>query len=235
MSSLIPPENRKLSSSGSPITMRPPVRAWRMLSIPSRSAVPGATISSALTSRGSWRLSSSVSSSPGRCAMKADSSSGLWRIYRCDALSSGSGGPFAALERRPDGLPEGPSGARGEDRAQAELGRLVLATVGVRDRAQLAREPDLPVAGERRGLRRDAAGGARHRQRDREIGAGLVDPYATDHVDEHVGAAHAHAGVAAEHGEHERQAVAVEPRAYAPRRHELARRDERLDLDQQRP
>ena len=41
------------SSSGSPMTIRPPVLAWTMLSMPSRSAVPGATISSALTSRGS--------------------------------------------------------------------------------------------------------------------------------------------------------------------------------------
>src|SRR4051812_13175179 len=74
MSSLMPPEKRKLSSSGSPATMRPPVRAWRMLSRPSRSAVPGATISSALTSRGSWRLSSSrASSSPARCAIDAES------------------------------------------------------------------------------------------------------------------------------------------------------------------
>ena len=72
---MFPPEKRNASSSGSPITISAPVRAWTMLSMPSRSAVPGATISSAFTSRGSWRPSSSVSSSPERCAIKADSSS----------------------------------------------------------------------------------------------------------------------------------------------------------------
>src|SRR4051812_39930947 len=71
MSSLIPPENRSASSSLSPTTISPPVRAWTMLSMPSRSAVPGATISSALTSRGSCRASSSPSSSPDREAIQA--------------------------------------------------------------------------------------------------------------------------------------------------------------------
>src|SRR3954447_3467897 len=75
----MPPEYRNESSSCSPITSRPPVRACRMLSIPSRSAVPGATISRALTSRGSWRLSSSVSSSPDLVAIRADSSSAFRR------------------------------------------------------------------------------------------------------------------------------------------------------------
>src|SRR5437588_280026 len=70
MSSLIPPENRNASSSASPITISPPWRAWRMLSMPSRSAVPGATISSALTIRESCRdSSSSLSSSPERCGI----------------------------------------------------------------------------------------------------------------------------------------------------------------------
>ena len=39
----------------------------------------------------------------------------------------------------------------------------------------------------------------------------------------------------AEHREHEREAVAVDPVDHPPRRHELRRRHERLDLDQQRP
>src|SRR3954451_23644443 len=40
-----------------------PVWAWRMCSMPSRTAVPGATISRTRTRRGSWRLSSSETSS----------------------------------------------------------------------------------------------------------------------------------------------------------------------------
>src|SRR3954451_17909956 len=149
MSSLIPPENRKLSSSGSPIMMRQPVRAWRMLSIPSRRAVPGATISSDLTSRGSWRLSSSVSSFPGRGAMKADSSSCLWRVYSRDGLSSGPSGPFAAPEGGADRLAQRRRRGGRHDRAQAELGGLLLPALGVADGPQLAREADLPVAAER--------------------------------------------------------------------------------------
>ena len=57
----------------------------------------------------------------------------------------------------------------------------------------------------------DARARARDRQRDREVGARLVDPDAAGDVDEHVRAADADARVAAEHGEHEREAVAVDP------------------------
>ncbi len=41
------------------MVISPPVLAWTMSSMPSRSPVPGATISSAFTRDGSWRLSSS--------------------------------------------------------------------------------------------------------------------------------------------------------------------------------
>jgi len=43
---------------------------------------------------------------------------------------------------------------------------------------------------------RDAAGRARDREGDREVGAGLLDAHAADHVDEHVGAAERDATVA---------------------------------------
>ena len=80
------------------------------------------------------------------------------------------------------------------------------------DRAQLAGEADLAEAGERSGRSSaHAAGRARDRQRDREVGPGLVDPHAADDVHEHVGGADRDARVAAEHGEHEREAVAIEP------------------------
>ena len=81
----------------------------------------------------------------------------------------------------------------------------------------------------------DAALGARHRERDREVGARLVDPHAAGDVDEHVGAPGPDARVAAEHGEHEREPVAVDPVGDPARRHELGRRHERLHLDEQRP
>ena len=73
------------------------------------------------------------------------------------------------------------------------------------------------------------------RQRDREVGAGLVDPDAAGDVDEHVGAGQRRPAVAGEHREHHRQPVAVDPVGDPARRDDLGRRDERLDLDQQRP
>ena len=57
------------------MTISPPVREWTMLSMPSRSAVPGATMSRARRSRGSCRASNSCSSSPGsEDAITADGS-----------------------------------------------------------------------------------------------------------------------------------------------------------------
>ena len=69
-----------------------------MLSIPSRTAVPGATISRALTNRGSCRASSSVSSSPDRGGITpilAGSSDRFWP--RLPALRSGFRRPAEAV------------------------------------------------------------------------------------------------------------------------------------------
>ena len=120
---------------------------------------------------------------------------------------------------------------------EPELARLRLAAVGVGDRAQLAGQAELAEAGHRplAVAGHDAALRARHRERHGEVRPRLVDADAAGDVDEHVGAAGADAGVAAEHGEHEREPVAVDPVGDAAGRDELGRRDERLDLDQQRP
>ena len=146
--------------------------------MPSRSAVPGATISSALTSRGSWRLSSSVSSSPQRvrhqvpilAASRFPASRFIRLMTRC------SGGADAARVRGP------PSAARsaarsvgrraGEsDAAQPELLGLLAAALVVGDGAQLAGQPDLAEARERRGsARRRARRGRRSRRRARRRG-----------------------------------------------------------------
>ena len=105
----------------------------------------------------------------------------------------------------------------------------------MRDRPQLAGQPDLAEARPRRALQRHALRRARDRQRDREVRPRLVDPDAARDVHEDVGRADAHAGVTAEHGEHEREAVAIDSSAGAARGNELGRRHERLHLDQQRP
>ena len=65
--------------------------------------------------------------------------------------------------------------------------------------------------------------GGDDRQRDREVGARLVDPDAAGDVDEDVGARQAGPAVAREHGEDHRQAVAVDPVRDAARRHDLGR------------
>ena len=81
------------------------------------------------------------------------------------------------------------------------------------DGAQLAGEAELAEAGQRlAGVagQRHAFGGAGDGERDRQVRAGLVDPHAADDVDEHVGVAQADAAVTAEHGQHERDAVAVQ-------------------------
>ena len=114
-----------------------------------------------------------------------------------------------------------------------ELGALREAPLGLGDGAQPARQADLAEAGERR-ANRHAAGSRRDRERDAEVGARLVDPNAAGDVDEDVGLAERDARVAAEHGDDHREALRVDARADAPRHGEIGRRDERLDLEQQR-
>ena len=76
---------------------------------------------------------------------------------------------------------------------------------------------------------------ARHRQGDGQVRPGLLDPDTSDHVDEHVRGAEAETPMASQDGKHEREPVAIEPVDHAARRHELGGRDQRLDLDEQRP
>ena len=68
-----------------------------------------------------------------------------------------------------------------------------------------------------------------------EVGAGLVDPDAAGDVDEDVGAAERQAGVPREHGDDHREALRVDAGGDAARHREVGRRDERLDLEQERP
>ena len=82
---------------------------------------------------------------------------------------------------------------------------------------------------------RDAARGRGDRERDPEIGARLVDPHAPGDVDEHVGAAERQPGVAGEHGDDHREPLRVDAGGDPARHREVGRRDERLDLEQERP
>src|SRR5439155_1264747 len=79
-----------------------------------------------------------------------------------------------------------------------------------------------------------AARGGGDREGDREIRARLVDPDAARDVDEDVRLAEGEARVPAEHGDDHRQSLRVDSRADAPWHREVSRRDEGLDLEQNR-
>src|SRR3954451_22488359 len=129
MSRLIPPEKRKETSSGSPMTINPPVREWTMLSMPSRRAVPGATMSRARRSRGSCRASNSCKSSPGRADAIADDGSrnqssllcGEIRVERSGKRLSG-GPPQRARPAAGEGGAQPADGLETRDRLVAERG-----------------------------------------------------------------------------------------------------------------
>src|SRR6476620_4855975 len=166
MSSLIPPESRWEMSLGSPTTINPPVREWTMLSIPSRSAGPGATMSRARRSRGSCRASNSCKSSPGRADAIADDGSRNQSSLLCGEIRvERSGKRLSSRSPQRARTPAGQSsaqntdgleprdrlvaGIRAEDVTEAELARLRDPPVGVCDIADLPGETDLAEAGER--------------------------------------------------------------------------------------
>ena len=123
--------------------------------------------------------------------------------------------------------------AFGHDRdLEPQARRLAQPALGLRHGAQAARQRDLAEGAHR--PERDAARGRDERQRDGEVGRRLVDPHAAGDVDEHVVLAEAEAAVAREHGQQQRQAVAVEAAREPPGHRQLAGRDERLHVDRER-
>ena len=94
--------------------------------------------------------------------------------------------------------------------------------------------PSSPKAARGCSSRARTLGRRSQRERDGQVGAGLVHPHASGHGYEHVAAAQRGAAVTSQHRQHEGQAVAVHPVGHPPRRHQLARRYQRLHLHQQR-
>ena len=94
--------------------------------------------------------------------------------------------------------------------------------------------PISPNDGDRR-LQRRALGRGDDRERDRQVGAGLVDAHAARDVDEDVRLAERDPRVAREDGDDHREPLRVDAGPDAPRHREVGRRDERLDLEQHRP
>ena len=116
----------------------------------------------------------------------------------------------------------------------AELRALLEPALRLGRGAQAAGEPDLAERGEPVAHGRVARRGG-DRERDREVGARLVDPQPAGDVDEDVGRAERDAGVAREDGDDHRQPLRVDAGADAPRHRQVGGRDERLDLEQDRP
>jgi hypothetical protein len=75
---------------------------------------------------------------------------------------------------------------------------------------------------------RSGGNGERHAQ----VRAGLVDPYAAGHVDEDVGLPERNSRMAAEDGDDHGKALRIDSGGDPPRHSEVARRDERLDLEE---
>src|SRR5918999_1170621 len=123
-----------------------------MWSRPSRTAVPGATISRALTSRGSCRASSSETSSPAYGMDSDDRGKGsIFPAFEAArGLSSCSGGgaepPRQGLSER---RTQGPAVPRVQDAAEPELGRPAGRAVGMGGLPERAGQPERAEGGER--------------------------------------------------------------------------------------
>src|SRR5437763_11365253 len=128
----------------------------------------------------------------------------------------------------------GRGAGRCESRRQSELCALFEPPLGLSRRPQATGEADLAERGETcancRALSRRG-----DRKADREICAGLVDAHAAGNIDEGVGGAERDASMSAEHGDDHRQPLGIDAGADAARHGEIRGRDERLDLEQDRP
>ena len=81
---------------------------------------------------------------------------------------------------------------------------------------------------------RPVAQARQHREHRRQVGRGLADAHAADHVHEHVLARGRDPAVPVQHREQQREAVRLESHRDAPRRQALGLVHQRLHLDQQR-
>src|SRR5918995_6438069 len=152
--------------------------------MPARSSVPGATRAIASRSLALRRGSSSdgVRVKPRSTALPSRLSLLLFAV---------------ATNAHPDRSPEclrllepkfamARSAVRRDDGREPELRALLEPPLRLRRGAEAARQPDLAEC--RRGLPdADALRGGRDRDRDGEIGAGLVDAHTAGDIDEHVG------------------------------------------------
>src|SRR5215211_2888602 len=189
------------------MTRRAPSWARMMSSIPSRSAVPGATRPRAERSFLSFRGSARTKRRSDRLAKRP-------RASHSDFATSL--GTF-----------------RDDHFREAELRAFGEPSLALRGCAQTAGQPDLAETGEPGADGRPARGRC-NRDGDPEVGARLVDPDAACDVHEYVRLAERHAGVPSEHGDDHREPLRVDASAHAPRHGKVGWRHEGLDLEQER-
>ena len=123
---------------------------------------------------------------------------------------------------------------RARSPAEAEPGGLAQPPIEPRHRSQLAEQADLA---DRDGAGRDRPVAERRGegQRDRQVERRLLDGQAAGEVDVDVVARQADPGPPAEDRDEQRHPVGVDAARGPARRPDRARRDERLDLDEDRP
>src|SRR5215210_4624432 len=206
-SSRIPPEKRKAMSLGSSMTMSAPCSDLMMSSMPARKAVPGATRPRAEMSFLSFLGSALIQRYSDRLPNRR-------RRLQCDS----------AMRLRP---------FRNDGLRKAQLGGLGETSLGLGDGAQPAREADLGKARETRADRL-STGSRRDRDRDRQVRPRFVDSNAAGDVHENVRLTERDTRVAAQDGDDHGQAFRVDAGSDPPRHGQIRRRDERLDLEQDR-
>ena len=121
------------------------------------------------------------------------------------------------------------------DIAYTMPGGLFQTALGMAYPAQLARQAKLAKAGPGTTLQGYPPAGGGNCQGYRQIDARLVHTHTSDYVDEDIGAACPDPPVAPKDGQHQGEAVAIEPRYHTPRLLELGGSHQRLHLDEQWP
>src|ERR671932_1064825 len=176
----MPPEYKNESAFGSPITISAPSCERMMSSIACRNSVPGAIVAIARRSLGSRRGSSSdgVRVKPRPPVMGALAACGL--SVSC-GIESGLDRAAERLRLEYAQFATGVRPGRNDDGADAELPTFLQAALRLCRRTQPSGEPHLAERGDAV-ADGDAARRRGDRERDGEIRAGLVDPYAARDV-----------------------------------------------------
>ena len=249
MSSGKPPLLIDSTTLSLPSTMSAPVRPRRIRSSPSRSAVPGATAARVALSRSSSVRSTGVTTAPcpptrrpprlvpcGRSA-RGESNRGDPGPRRAGTSSAATTAPATSatsMTRSPSGTGPEPRTPRGVNATRNPSLAASASRRGIPGhRPQLAGQSDLAER-DRLGRQGGVDDRARDAERDGEVGGRLAEAHTADRRHVGVAAADRHSGAAFEDGHDHGDAARVEAVRGPARGRDVARRDERLDLGDER-